>query len=140
MCIFAIEKFEAVRTTGKVHFFKLVKNGKCLFDDFYNAIIKDERHKKNILGILSTMDYMAETNALLPKEKYNSIKQGKNVIGYEFKKKDLRVYCVKPLENMVVIFGGYKKNQKDDIKKLERMIEETKGIIEELIVKNLKAI
>lgn len=46
MCIFAIEKIEAVRTTGKVHFFKLVKNGKCLFDYFYNTIIKDEKHKK----------------------------------------------------------------------------------------------
>ena len=64
MCIFAIEKLEAVRTTGKIHFFKLVKNGKCLFYDFYNAIIKNEKHKKDILGILSTMDYMADTEAL----------------------------------------------------------------------------
>ena len=86
------------------------------------------------------MDYMAETNALLPKEKYNSIKQGKSVIGYEFKKKDLRVYCIKPLESIVVIFGGYKKNQKDDIKKFERFVEETKGLIEELIVKILKVL
>ncbi len=70
---------------------------------------------------------------LHPKEKFNSIKHGKNVIGYEFKKNDLRVYCLKPASNVVVVFGGYKKNQKKDVKRLENIAEEVKDEIMELI-------
>lgn len=124
MSIFAVEKLEAVRENGKNRFFKLLKDGRCMFDDFFNEISSNDRYYKDMLNILSVMDYMAETNIILPKTKFNSIKQGNTIIGYEFKKNDLRVYCVKPEANVVVVFGGYKKNQKEDIKKLHRITEE----------------
>ena len=133
MSIFAIEKIEAIRDNGKVRFFKLLKDGKCMFDDYYNEISNNNRIFKDLLNILSVMDYMAETNAILPKTKFNSIKQGNKIIGYEFKKNDLRVYCMKPVENVVVIFGGYKKNQKEDIKKLNRIVDEIGEELEAII-------
>lgn len=133
MSIFAIEKIEAIRDNGKVRFFKLLKDGKCMFDDYYNEISNNNRIFKDLLNILSVMDYMAETNAILPKTKFNSIKQGNKIIGYEFKKNDLRVYCMKPVENVVVIFGGYKKNQKEDIKKLNRIVDEIGEELETII-------
>ena len=74
-----------------------------------------------MLSILSMMNYMAETNALLPSQKFNSIKQGNAVIGYEFKKNDLRVYCKKLSNNVVVIFGGYKQNPKKRHKETEQI-------------------
>ena len=83
---------------------------------------------------------MAETDARLPKEKFNSIKHDKNAIGYEFKKKDLRVYCLKPASNVVVVFGGYKKNQEKDVKRLQRIVEEVKDEIEELIKERIDAL
>ena len=137
MNIFAVEKLEAVRDTGKVLFFKLVIDGKCWFDDFYEQQLKDIKHASELKSILTLMDYMAETNCMLPKEKFNSIKQGGNVIGYEFKKNELRVYCIKPFSNVVVVFGGYKKNQKHDIKKLQVIVEEIKDKIEILIKEKL---
>lgn len=133
MSIFAVEKLEAVRENGKIRFFKLFKDGRCMFDDFHNEISSNDRNRKDMLNILSVMDYMAETNIILPKTKFNSIKQGNTVIGYEFKKNDLRVYCVKPETNVVVVFGGYKKNQKEDIKKLQRLTEELGEDLERII-------
>ena len=135
--IFAVEKIEAIRDGGKVRFVKLLIDGRCLFDEFYNEASKVDRHHKDILSILSMMNYMAETNALLPSQKFNSIKQGNSVIGYEFKKNDLRVYCKKLTNNLVVVFGGYKKNQKDDIKKLNRLVIEIEGLIEQLIAEKI---
>ena len=61
MSIFAIEKIEAIRDNGKVRFFKLLKDGKCMFDDYYNEISNNNRIFKDLLNILSVMDYMAET-------------------------------------------------------------------------------
>lgn len=138
--MFAVEKLEAVRGNGKVLFFKLVKDGVCWFDDFYEEQNKDAKHASELRSILTLMDYMAETDARLPKEKFNSIKHGKNAIGYEFKKKDLRVYCLKPASNVVVVFGGYKKNQEKDVKRLQRIAEEVKDEIEELIKERIDAL
>lgn len=138
--MFAVEKLEAVRGNGKVLFFKLVKDGVCWFDDFYEEQNKDAKHASELRFILSQMDYMAETDAIFPKEKFNSIKQGKNVVGYEFKKNELRVYCLKPASNVVVVFGGYKKNQEKDVKRLQRIVEEVKDEIEELIKERIDAL
>ena len=135
--MFAVEKLEAVKDTGKVLFFKLVKDDVCWFDDFYEELNKDAKHASELRTILTMMDYMAETDAMLPKEKFNSIKHGKNVIGYEFKKNDLRVYCLRPASNVVVVFGGYKKNQEKAVKRLEKIVEEVKDEIVELIKEKL---
>ena len=133
MSIFAIEKFEAVRKDGKVSFYKLYENGKCLLDKFYNEIQFYKKSLSDFKSILATMDYMAETNELLPKQRFNSIKERGKVIGYEFKKNDIRIYCIKPMTNVVILFGGYKKNQKNDIKKMQAITKEIDEIIDELI-------
>lgn len=138
--MFAVEKLEAVRETGKVLFFKLIKDGVCWFDEFYEEQMKDPKHASEIRSILSAMDFMAETDCMLPATKFNSIKQGKNVIGYEFKKDDLRVYCMKPASNVVVVFGGYKKNQGKDVKRLNRIVEEVKDEIGLLIKEKIDEI
>ena len=78
------------------------------------------------------MDFMAENDSTLPVNKFNSIKKEKNVIGYEFKKDDLRVYCVKKEPNVIVILGGYKKNQEQDIDKFIRLINDAQSYFDEL--------
>ena len=129
--MFAVEKLEAVREDGKVLFFKLIKDNVCWFDKFYEEQMKDPKYASELRSILTTMDFMAETNLMLPSTKFNSIKQGKKVIGHEFKKNELRVYCIKPNSNVVVVFGGYKKNQVKDIKRLTAIVEEVKEVIGE---------
>lgn len=138
--MFAVEKLEAVRDNGKVLFFKLIKDGVCWFDEFYEEQMKNPKHAGEMKSILATMDFMAETDHMLPVTKFNSIKQGKNVIGYEFKKNELRVYCMKPASNVVVVFGGYKKNQGRDVKRLNRIVEEVKGEINLLLKEKIDEI
>lgn len=128
MSIFAVQWLESVRKDGKLKFYKLLKDGEAPFDLFYEEVIKDAKHKKDILHILSMMDYMAEKDEKLPKEKVNSIKDGDKVIGIEFKKNDLRVYCIKQDLDIFVVKGGYKKNQVRDIKYLKRLLKENKDL------------
>ena len=131
--MFAVEKLEAVRDNGKMLFFKLIKDEVCWFDKFYEEQLKNPKHASELRSILATMDFMAENDTMLPVNKFNSIKHGKNVVGYEFKKNELRVYCMKPDSNVVVVFGGYKKNQVKDIKRLTAIVEEVKEVIGDLI-------
>ena len=140
MSIFAVERLEAVRDNGRVLFFKLVKDDVCWFDEFYKEVSKNSKRASELRSILSMMDYLAETNAMLPDTKFNSVKHGNKVMGYEFKKNDLRVYCMKPSANVVVVFGGYKKNQKNDIKKLKSIVEEVEDVLENLIRIKMKSL
>ena len=66
--MFAIKKLEAIRENGRVLFFKLIKDEMCWFDEFYEEQMKDAKHTSDLRTILTVMDYMAETNAILPKE------------------------------------------------------------------------
>ena len=47
------------------------------------------------------------------------------------------MFAIEKLEavrrNVVVVFGGYKKNQEKDVKRLYKIVEEVKDEIEELI-------
>lgn len=132
MSTFAVQWLESVRKDGKLKFFKLLKDEVSPFDLFYEEMIKDAKHKKDILHILTMMDYMAEKDEKLPKEKVNSIKEGDKVIGIELKKNDLRVYCIKQEPDVFVVLGGYKKNQVKDIKYLKRLLKENKDLIQVL--------
>ena len=132
MCTFAVQLLESVRNNGKLRFYKMLKDGVAPFDLFYEEVCGDKRHKKDMLKILAMMDYVAETNAILPKEKVNSIKEGDKVIGIEFKKNDLRVYCLKQDPDVFVVMGGYKKNQDNDIKNLKKLLKTNKNLLEVL--------
>ena len=130
MCIFAVGKIEQIRDDGKIHFCKLFKDNRCLFDDFVNDIRGNSNDYKSFVSLVAIMDFMAENDSKMPVNK--SIKKGKNVIGYEFKKDDLRVYCVKKEPNVIVILGGYKKNQEQDIDKFIRLINDAQSFLDEL--------
>ena len=132
MCTFAVEKIEQIRDDSKIHFCKLFKNSRCFFDDFVNGIRENTIDYKSLVSIFAIMDSMAEYDYKLPLSKFNSIKKGHNVIGYEFKKDALRVYCVKKEPNVFVILGGYKKNQKKDIEKFIRLIGEAQSFLDGL--------
>ena len=56
MSIFAVQWLESVRKDGKLKFYKLLKDEEAPFDLFYEEVIKDAKHKKDILHILSMMD------------------------------------------------------------------------------------
>ena len=114
---------------GKVRFYKLLEDGSAQIDPFYEEITKNERLKKEFNEIVSCMNYVAESNAILPKKKLNSIKDGKKEIALEFKKDILRVYCFKKEMDFFIVMGGYKKDQKKDIEGLKRMLKDDENLV-----------
>jgi len=132
MCNFAVELFEPIRRDGVIRFYKLLVDGKAQIDSFYDELCKNKTLEKEFKEILSCMNYVAETNASLPKNKVNSIKDGGKEIAIEFKKKNLRVYCFKKEPDVFVILGGYKNNQKKDVEKLKRLLKTERGFVDNL--------
>ena len=129
MSNFAVDYFEPVMRNGKVRFYKLLEDGSAQIDAFYEEITKNERLKKEFNEIVSCMNYVAESNAILPKKKLNSIKDGKKEIALEFKKDILRVYCFKKEMDFFIVMGGYKKDQKKDIEGLKRMLKDDENLV-----------
>lgn len=138
MCIFAAEDIKEISANGKVHFYKLVKNGTCMFDDFCASIQENSQEQKNILTIFTYMDYIAINDGILPATKLNSIKKGNKVVGYEFKHKDMRVYFIKAYPNAYIVLGGYKKQQKKDIAKFQAIVDEAGNFIKEHVLSKQK--
>ena len=102
-------------------FFKLVRNGKCSFDEFEDEITKNNNFKKEFIKLLTLMDWHANGRNL-PPTSFKNIKDGKHKeIFVEFKTKHLRVYAVCTDEGKVVVLGGTKNTQKKDIEKFKRI-------------------
>lgn len=73
MSIFALEIVEEVRS-GKLTFYKLIVDGKCLYDEFCVEIAHDKNDSKSLNVIRTYMNFIAENNGLLPGTKFNSVK------------------------------------------------------------------
>lgn len=115
--------FDIVRG-HRLRFYKLVVNGKCPFDDFCDEVSLNERDKKSMNSIFAYMNLVASENLKLPKEKF------RHIIGtgidnlYEFKKDCVRIYVILEEPDVYILVGGYKANQKRDIKYASNIAEE----------------
>lgn len=122
MSIFALEKMEEIKDDGELSFYKISVDDNCLFDQFQRGISCLKPEMKSFKKILACMNWMAESNQKLPRTKFNSIKYKQNVIGYEFKEQNLRVYVLKIDPNVFVVLGGFKKSQSRDINNFVNLI------------------
>ncbi len=116
MCNFAVKRIEAI--TGKQVFEKLLIDGYCQFDEYEEEIKRNKNYEKDLGRIYFYMNQVSELQPL-PKEKFRELKGGKNdtVKEYEFKAGDLRVYAIKRENGKIIILGGYKNSQKEDLVK-----------------------
>lgn len=62
------------------------------------------------------------------KDKFRQIKDVGRKDVFEFKKDLLRVYVIKQSPNMIIVLGGYKRNQIDDIRRLKVWLKEYESI------------
>jgi hypothetical protein len=120
---FVLHKIDQVK--GKISFYRLEIDGRCEFNDFCNEL--EMTGKTNVLAtILAIMDSVANLQ-FLPKTKYRELKgrlKSDKVKDFEVKKDEYRVYLFKIDDGNIVAFGGYKKDQKEDIKRLRRIKSE----------------
>lgn len=123
MSTFALKKIEQVK--GKINFYKLEIDGKCEFNEFCEAL-ENAGERKALNTIYATMDSVANLK-LLPRTKFRELKGRRTsdkVKDYEIKKDAIRIYLFKDDKGNIVVFGGSKNNQKEDIARLRRLKEE----------------
>ena len=107
---------------GPIKFKKLIIDGRCQYDEFCTQIEQEGNLKKQLVGILNNMNQVANLQRL-PEAKFRNITPSKErVKEFEIKKGDLRVYVIKEAGH-IVILGGKKGTQDEDIKKF-RLIKE----------------
>lgn len=126
MRTFALSKMAEIRA-NKYTFHKLLINGKCLLDAYENEICSNPVYLKNFQAIELYMQRFAD-GAQLTQEQCREIKDKKlkqlNVRCFEFKKSDLRVYSLLSSNNQIIILGGYKNSQNQDINQLISIVSD----------------
>lgn len=128
MCNFVLENIEEVPDNGAViQFRKLNIDSKCQFDDFCAEVYKNGTYNQQLDQIFASCQMIAIGRSVsqFPPKKLNSIRDKGTVIAHEFKSNNLRVYFKIRTDNVVIILGGYKNDQKSDIKKLIRILSTT---------------
>ena len=86
-----------------------------ILDSFEEGL--EKKYRKNLVQIYNTMDRVAR-NEHVPGEKYHELtgrKENDPHKDYEFKHGDLRVYAIKSDKGKIIIFGGFKNSQPEDI-------------------------
>lgn len=117
---YSLSEIECIE--GKQRIYKLHIETSCMLDEFEKEIEHRGQYEDELSGIYSLMEDIAN-NKLLPKTKFRDISINKKdkVKEYEFKSKHLRIYAIKNPQGKVIIMGGYKNSQKNDIKKFRSL-------------------
>ena len=119
MSKFVLKEYNNV--LGRIKFFKLIEDKVCYWDEFCREIQKDANLEYQLITVISRMNDIANLR-MLPKEKFRDITPGKQTIReYEIKTKDLRVYLIKDESGNVVLMGGKKNSQPEDIKRFREI-------------------
>lgn len=114
---------DIVNNQNNCIFYKMEIDGECPFDKFTEDVERVAIDKKHLVSIYAMMDTF-NPNLRYPKTKLNHINS--NIRGdiYEFKKDNLRVYVLLQKPNVLIVMGGYKIDQKQDVKRVDRLIKE----------------
>lgn len=102
-------------------YYKLYVDEKCAFDEFVEDVSSNVEYIKELKNIYTYMDYLGRQ--MLPRKKFNSIKDGKRNDLFEFKTKHLMVYVILVRPNVYVIAGGYKNTQDKDVDRFKKRIK-----------------
>ena len=108
---------------GKRTIYKMSIDNSCLFEQFEDEIEEIGQYEEELTSIFAHIEDFAN-QVLLPKTKFRILNKGikkDRIKEYEFKSKHLRVYGIKAPTGSIIILGGYKTTQKNDINKLKRI-------------------
>ena len=114
MSKFALRKREEIN--GKTNCYSLEIRGRCQFDEFWETL-KNEDSYDSELDTLQTLLILVSNSTHLPGCKYHPLDIDQPYRGWEIKTKNLRLYLIhlKPL-GKVILLGGKKNNQKQDLR------------------------
>lgn len=131
---YCIQKLDIIHNQ-KCHFYKLLIDGKCQFDEFASEAEKIATNKRCLANIYSRMDSF-DPDQKLPKEKFNHIEGDKydRKDVYEFKKDQVRVYVILIKPNIYVVCGAIKKGKKDQQREIDRLFNAVNAFDEKDII------
>ena len=124
MSTFVVKQIEDFETNQKVN--KLIRNGKCILDDFIKDINSDKTLAAEIGDLYAIIEDVANEKRV-PKTKYRNLHLTKKLKfnPYEAKSKHLRLYLFHDKENgQIIVLGGKKGTQLKDLSKFEKIIQE----------------
>lgn len=120
--VIKIDEFDTIQPV-----FKLVRNGKCRFDEFCGQIESDKNLNPELGDIYAVIEEVANCNGFLPPSKYKLLRLSSKLAfkGYEAKSKHLRVYIFQDKDTgQIITLGGKKGDQDEDIKRFVKTIKE----------------
>ncbi|MEX0595117.1 MAG: hypothetical protein WD512_01365 [Candidatus Paceibacterota bacterium] len=120
---FKLRKIEQVQ--GRNTYYKLIKDGKCEFEEFCTEMSQPDKYESELKKIFSYME-LAANQQPLPKTKFKDITPKKATAKeHEFKSKHLRVYAFQQKSTgKIIVCGGTKSSQKSDIKHFREVKEQ----------------
>lgn len=127
---FALSKLDGLDALPGVRFpiYKLEANGHCEYDEWREQI-KAEGTFAHELKSLDTLILMHAQMQKLAPTKYKELAGSGDIKDFEFRSSNLRVYLFKlpggpGQQGKVIVVGGNKKQQKQDIARLRRLKKE----------------
>jgi hypothetical protein len=124
MITFEVRLIPEFETRQRVN--KLVRNGKCLVDNFQDEIKKDKNIAPELDELVATIEDVAN-GKIVPKNQYRKLNVSDKLkyAAYEVKSKHLRLYLIHEKDTgQIHILGGKKGDQDEDIERVERIIKE----------------
>lgn len=124
MISFEVKQIPEFETKQKVN--KLIRNGKCLIDDFRDEIKKDKNIEPELDELVATVEDVAN-GKMVPKNQYRKLHLSSKLqySAFEVKSKHLRLYLIHERDTgQIHILGGKKGDQDEDIKRVEKIIKE----------------
>ncbi|MBF1558163.1 MAG: hypothetical protein HXO13_02230 [Prevotella salivae] len=122
MSKFETELFDLINNENGFVFYKLLINGKSMFDYFVGRIRASSPEERHLKKIYAYMDSFSKE--LMPKTKFRNIKCAERKDIFEFKSKNVRVYVIIQEPSVYVVAGGLKASQDKDIKRIVQQIKE----------------
>ena len=117
---FTFEKIRAI-TAGQHKILQLQIDGKRQFDSFETEL-KGTDYEIEYAQLTSWLDYYCKTGIIangrlkeLQRNKKDPIKE------FEFRTTNLRFYAIQGVTGKIIILCGYKKNQKEELKKFRAL-------------------
>ena len=120
MSKFALEKITEI--DGKIKFYKLVVDGVCEFDQFWEMVEKSGNLNRQLINLQTIMQEVSEMK-LLPDTKFKNLTpKNETIKEYEIKTKNLRVYLFhEEHTGRIIVCGGKKTTQRNDIKHFRKI-------------------
>jgi len=117
MHTFALQKISVIK--GIQRFEQLMVDGIGQLDEFEKDVM-GTTYSGELKKLFTYMEYLSNNNTL-PEKIFRELKPSKNPKEYEFKSKHLRIYVTQQFSGKIVVIGGYKNSQKQDIKKFRSL-------------------